>query len=177
MYEYLINHIPEAIGIGSSAAAGGGFFLIRWFLRRRLRNRMLRKFGASDMRELAIEARNKRLRKDLTSAYRNIKKEIYRASTGGYGCSAVVSIWKWFRYYQKELSVTEARELFVGPLTRRLEGEGFAVEYLPAGVTGVTPARPSMKISWNAAVDDGLDEMVKEELNAPADAGKEGATW
>jgi len=175
MYEYITNHIPEAIGIGSSAASAGGFFLVRWLLRRRRRNKMLRKFGANDMRELAIEARNKRLRKDLTDAYRFVKKAIYLASTGNAGCRVTVCIWKWCKYYFKQYDAATCKELFVDRLVNRLLDEGFAAEYLPVGEQKDS-AEPSLRISWGESSDD-LEEMVEEELEQPGETGKEEATW
>lgn len=176
MYEYLTNHIPEAIGIGSSAASAGGFFLVRWLLRRNRRNKMLRKFDANDMRELAIEARNKRLRKDLTDAYRFIKKEIYRASTGSAGCSVTVCIWKWCKYYFKQYDAFTCKELFVDRLVSRLLDEGFSAEYLPNGDSGVKSKEPSLKVMWGEPNDD-LERMVEEELEKPGESGKGETTW
>lgn len=176
MYEYLTNHIPEAIGIGSSAASAGGFFLVRWILRRRRRNKMLRKFDANDMRELAIEARNKKLRKDLSDAYRFIKKAIYHASTGNAGCKLTVCIWKWCKYYFNQYDAATCKELFVDRLISRLMDEGFSAEYLPGGETGVKTLEPSLKVMWGESSDD-LERMVEEELEKPGETGKEGATW
>ena len=175
MYESLTNHIPEAIGIGSSAASAGGFFLVRWILRRRRRNKMLRKFDANDMRELAIEARNKRLRKDLTEAYRFIKKAIYHASTGNAGCKVTVCIWKWCKYYFKQYDAATCKELFVDRLVSRLLDEGFNSEYLPIG-EHKDSAEPVLRISWGESSDD-LEQMVEDELEKPGDHGKEDATW
>jgi len=176
MYEYLTNHIPEAVGISTSVASTGGFFLVRWLLRRRRRNKMLRKFDANDMRELAIEARNKRLRKDLTDAYRFVKKEIYRASTGNAGCSVTVCIWKWCKFYFKQYNTFTCKELFVDRLIGRLLDEGFSAEYLPNGDTGVKSKEPSLKVSWGESSDD-LEQMVEDELERPGDTWNGETTW
>lgn len=133
----------------------------------RERNRILR-LDASAFHELAVLKRNSMLRRDLTKAYAEIKKVVYRNS-GSFRFGMKYSLHRWRKKYP-ETGAEQFETLFVWPLSERLEKDGFTVEYLPSGAIDMKKhaGSPAIELKWS-------DPKDAEEEPAPEE--KPDAHW
>lgn len=100
--------------------------------------------SATDLRELALIQRNGRLSQELKEAYLYIKRGSLKMAMNEQ-CGKLFSLHKWAGRYGDDF-----QELFVVPLTRRLEKDGFTVVYLSHGSAELKKHQgsPALEIEW-----------------------------
>lgn len=125
--------------------------------RKNREDRIIMPLTAEDFRELGHASRNHQTKLQLQKLYRKVKHEIKSAANDG-NFSTVVHISKSLpKKYGNDFS-----KEFVRPFRKRLEEEGFTVEFLAKGTLYMQQnynSTPAFRISWESGEEenDGVD--------------------
>lgn len=114
--------------------------------------RRILSLGAKDFHDIYSITRKNRVTRDLNAFYIKAKKAIVNAAKDNYGKTSVLVV---IGHNLVSGYGQQFEALFLEPLVKKLESEGFSLTYYPNGqvnadsVKSSTYSEPTIEISWN----------------------------